>query len=310
MQAFLFILVAAIWGSAFLGIKVAVTIMPPFLAASLRVFFAALIGLALVLWKGLGWPVAAQAKKSMILGMTGMGIPWIMLFWGQRYIYPALGAILNSTVPIFVIVFSTFLLRGKGETSPSKIFGVICGFLGVLVIFYPELHFSESGGVATIFTEHLKGMIALMGMAIVYGLNIVLMKRWAVQVHHYTNLLLQTIGAFAVLFPLTLLFEIHQWPHWDHPGLLKGLGSIFYLSAFCTALSLIIFFDLLERMGAVRAGAITFLIPITAVVIDWVAYQKLPSWNQILGALLIIGGLVMINFRQLFMTNKNLSAAA
>lgn len=298
-------LLAIIWGGSFFAIKLAVSVFPPFFAAALRLGIALIPTVVLLLARRKKMPSKREWRIGAWLGFIGMAIPWMLLFWGQKYISGALGAILNSTVPLFVILYSMTVLRDKRETTAMKICGVLCGICGVTIIFGPELLANGSAAAGTVGHTHLLGMLAVMGMSAAYGAHIVLLKRYSGGIHPLISQLTQMSVACGVLILFGLTFEGHRMAEavslfgTDSAEMSKALLGLLYLGCFATFVGLNLFFRLIEIVGSVRAGAVTFLVPVVAIAVDWLYYGKLASSQQLFGAIFIFGGLALVQFEHL-----------
>lgn len=313
MNALFFGLIALGWGGVWLPIKIAVSVFPPFTTAALRLLLTALAAAVAKQWMQSPKASGQTWRYGLLLGVIGLGVPWILLFWGQQYIYPGVSSIINSTVPLFTVVYSWLIFRDQSETGKRKLVGVICGFIGVLVIFSPQLRELLARNSATSAYETW-GMLAVLGMAACYGLHIVLVKRFSLKVDVNTSLLMQTIGGLGLLAMVALIFEFRRFPSPQTPHFNAAVSSIIYMSLIGSFASLNLFFRLIQRVGAVKAGTVTYLIPIITILIDWIYYHLWPQPNQLWGALLIFLGLGIIHLipssRKPTTNNKVMSATA
>ena len=109
-----FILLAAIWSSSFLWIKIAIQEIPPFTLVAMRTLFGAVIGI-------LGYRIIRTPlpkSKSvwfalMVLGLTNMAVPFSLITWGEKTIDSAVASILNATVPLFTFPIASIFLRDE-----------------------------------------------------------------------------------------------------------------------------------------------------------------------------------------------------
>ncbi len=299
MNLVLFLLLALIWGGSFLAIKLVVEVWPVFAAAATRVWIATLVAVFFVIWQQRTWPRQFKVWFAFLgLGILGMGLPWALLFWGQQHVAPALSSILNSSVPIFVVLLSAILLRRVELLSWQKCLGVGVGFVGIFVIFYPALG-PVPGLLVFKSDETLLAMVAILCMAISYAAHIVLLKRMGGVITMVETLAIQGIGAFVFLLLISLAFETYRWPPLWSVDSLKAILSLLYLGILSTYLGWRLFFRLIDSIGAVRAGAVTFLVPLVAIVLDLFYYGVWPRWNQMGGTALIFFGLSMIHYQGL-----------
>lgn len=280
-----YLLIALFWGGSFFSIGIAVKHWPPFFSAFVRVFSAfLLISIYLLLKKKLAKPTVWL--QAMGIGAFLMGVPWLFLFWGEKYVQPALAAILNSTVPIFTVLLFP-LLTPQEKLSRHKWLGVLLGFGGVVVIFGPE--------ITTDLSLHLLGMGAILVMAICYAIGLLWMRRIAGQITNPLSLFYQAFGGSLILGVSTLLVEIPYQPiAFSWPALLATL----YLGIFSTAAALLLFFGLIKDVGSVQAAAVTYLVPLTAIVLDFFFWEKFIHLYQAAGACVILLAVFLINQRR------------
>jgi drug/metabolite transporter (DMT)-like permease len=298
MNVAFFVLVGLIWGSVWLPIKLAVSVFPPFTTAATRILIASLLALGFVWLQKIPLPDRRTIARCMIIGLLSMGVPWLLLFWGQQFIYPALSSILNSTVPLFTTIFAWLIFNDREEVSWRKALGVLCGFCGVLVIFFPELNELHRGSNHPVHV--LLGMLALIGMTMSYGLSIMLLKAWTAHVNPNMNLCLQGVSSIVLVGGAALLFERSEYHDlWARDGVGVAILSVLFLAIFGSFLALNMFLRLVARIGGVRAGSVTYVVPLVAILIDWFYFGVWPTPAQWLGATLILAGLVVLNRRNL-----------
>src|ERR1051326_1479547 len=112
-----FFLLACFWGCSYIAIRFAVESIPPFGAAFARIFIGSILLHIYSLAVKSPFPKSKKLVfKIALIGLFNFGLPWAALFWGEQYVQPALASIINSTVPIFVLTFSWFLLPEEQPT--------------------------------------------------------------------------------------------------------------------------------------------------------------------------------------------------
>lgn len=127
-------LLAFLWGSSYLLIKIAVETIPPVTLIAIRVTIAALLLLAIVAWNGEHLPRDHQTWRRFFVQAVLNSIgAWTVLAWGQQYIDSGLASVLNSTSPIFVF-FITLLITRHESTNAFKLLGACLGVAGVTLI--------------------------------------------------------------------------------------------------------------------------------------------------------------------------------
>ncbi len=292
MNLLFFTLLVLFWGGSFIAIRFSVEAFPPFAAAAVRtsiatIFFLCVIWIQRLEWRG-NWKTAFRVSTIGLLNFT---IPWACLFWGEQSVNPALASILNSTVPLFVLLFSWWLLSDEPLTA-LKLAGVLLGFFGILFIFYPAL------SQVTLMEESMPGMLAIIVMAVSYALGTIAFKRSVGLVPNRWNLALQgMMGSLSLIF-LSWMTESLEWVG-GLAQISKASMSLVYLGVFSTAIAWLMFSHLIRNWGALRASAVTYLVPMVAILLDWLYYGEWPAINALIGAALILSGVGLIHFARI-----------
>lgn len=290
LDAVLFCLLAAFWGGSFVAIKFAILVFPPLFSAMLRVGLAvAVLGAWFALEKKkLGVPPALR-RRMWLAGLFAQGLPFALLFWGERQVSPGLAGIINGTVPIWTFVIG--LAAGTGETfTGRKTLGLLLGFAGIAVICSPLLAF---GGTRA----EILGTAAVFLMAVSYAAGSLLTRSilsGAAKADFRANLFHQLCASFVFLLAASAAVEA-----WPSPAALAASwvapASVFYLGFFSTALAFLIYFHLIREWGAVRASAVTYVAPIVAVFWDYVFFRNVPPPSELIGVLAILSGVVLLH---------------
>src|SRR5262245_31030487 len=159
------IILAWIWGPAFLLIKVTVQEIPPLTLMAARVSLAAALLYLFLRLQGRHLPrLGAAWKHFAVVGLVSSALPFALTSWGEQYIDSALAAILTGTTPIFTIILA-HLFTSDDRLNSTKVMGVLLGFGGLIVLVAPNL----LGGLQTTTW----GSLAIIMAAASYGVGIV-----------------------------------------------------------------------------------------------------------------------------------------
>lgn len=280
---FVLLLLGAIWGASYLFIKVAVADFPPFTLVAVRTFIAALALLVVLRLKNESLPRTRQGLLPLVaLGITNGVIPYTLITWGEVHISSGLAAILTAAMPLFTILIAHYWTHDE-RLTPIKVLGIVVGFLGVVVLFIPDLR----DGIQIEFWGELAVVVA----AASYGLATVIAHKYLNRVSHVVAATGQLGSAALFMVPLSLLFDN---PLSLRPSL-PAVGSLLALTLVGTSFAYILYYWLVEHTGATRTALVTYLIPITGIFWGAALLGEIIAWESIAGLLLIIVGIGFVN---------------
>ncbi len=276
---------SGVWGASYFFGKVAVEDIGPLTVVLGRVALAAAILYLVIRLRGIAIPTSrADWQGFFVMGLLNSAIPYSLIFWGETRIDSGLAAILTATVPIFTVIVAHFWTVDE-RMNPAKAAGIGLGMAGVVVIMGSDLGAIGSGsGLAK---------LAIIGATISYAFSGIYGRR----LKGKTPLVLawgQMCAATVFLLPL-VLFVDRPWSSatWTTDAVL----SVIALATLCTALAYMIFFRLLATVGATNTSLVTFLIPVSSLVLGTLFLDEELVLVQLLGMLLIIGGMAVIDGR-------------
>jgi drug/metabolite transporter (DMT)-like permease len=278
-----------LWGGSFFFIAVAVKEWPAFTIVFTRVLVAALVLLAVLLVMR----PAFRLERRLILSVLGMAffnnvVPFSLIVWAQGHIPSGLASILNATTPLFTVALLHVL--GAERATPMKAAGVLVGLGGVALMLARDW---GQFGAAEIVPQ-LAMLAATMSYAMSGWWGRRLQKDAVPPLVAATG---QMIGSTLMLAPLVLLV--------DRPWLLplpsaSAMLAILALGVFSTALAYILFFRVLVRAGPTNLALVTFLIPVSAILLGTLFLGERFTLAQAMGMATIGLGLALIDGR-LFM---------
>jgi drug/metabolite transporter (DMT)-like permease len=274
-------IVAAIWGSSYMFIKVAVDEIEPAAMMCLRLILAAAV-LVPVLFMVVGAREAVAEMRatgwgSFVVGVLNMALPFTLIAWGEKYIDSGIAAIANASVPIFVALLALRFNPGE-RVGGLRLAGVLVGFAGVGVLAGLD---PEGGWWA------IAGTLAVVAASLSYaGANHYVQHRFS----RTSALVIATassVTAAVVLLPFALFQLPDEMPSWE------ALGSVAVLGVLGTAVALLFFYRMLNRYGATRASLVTYLLPPTALVYGALILDEAITLSAILGLTLILAGVAL-----------------
>jgi drug/metabolite transporter (DMT)-like permease len=252
------------WGSSYLFIKLAVDSFGTFTLISLRL----LIGAAF-LWTVLRisrTPLPRDRRPYghlLVMSIINIAIPFALITWAEQSVDSALAAILNSTVPLFVLVIAPAFLPDE-PIRVNGLVGLAVGFVGVVLIVSPGL----AGTAGTI-----PGMLALLGASVSYAWGNVYARR------NVRGLAPMIPAVFQVTFALLIV------------------GSLVWLGILGSGMAYLAYFRLLSRWGATRTALVAYLLPIVGIVLGALVLKEPIGPALIVGTALVTAGVALVNGR-------------
>ena len=290
MDAFdwvMLITLATVWGGSFLFNAILVAELPVLTIVAIRVTVAALALWGFMYATGRKIPTSLHVWGALlILGVLNNAIPFSLIVQGQTQITSGLASILNATTPLFTIVVAGIFLMDE-RFSVLRVLGVIVGFSGVILMVGPD----ALGGLGADFWAQL----CALGAAISYGFASVFGRRFReLRVDPVMVATGQVTMSSLVLWPIALWIDGPQ----DIANMsLNAALSMFGLAVLCTSFAYILYFRILERAGATNISLVTFLVPISAIILGVLVLGEQIFIKEIIGMTLIGVGLAIIDGR-------------
>jgi len=218
-----------------------------------------------------------------VMGIINNVIPFNLLFWGQTHIASGLASIFNATMPLFVVVVAHFVTHDE-KMTPGRVAGLVLGFAGVVVMLGPEL-MRDLG-------TNVLAQVACLVAAFFYAISAVYARRF----RGLPPLLLATgqlSASTLMLAPLMLIDRPWRLPMPSMPALWAALG----IAVISTALAYLVYYRIIAKNGATNVSLVTFLIPVSAILLGVAFLGETLAPTELAGFALIGLGLAAIDGR-------------
>ncbi|MEZ5747410.1 MAG: EamA family transporter [Paracoccaceae bacterium] len=239
-------LLALLWGSSYLFIKLAVAEIPPVTLIALRVLGAAAFLIIVMAVRAEKLPRDGRTWWMLLLQAVFNSIgAWTVLAWGQQFVDAGLASVLNSTSPIFVFLITALVTRHE-VLGGRKLVGAVLGLLGVVLI----VGLDALRGLG----DQVAGQIACLVGAALYAGAAIYGKRFG-HISPVATAAGTMIWASAVLVPLALVLD-RPWTLMPSPTAIAATGV---LSIACTGVALLIYFRLVRTLGSMGVASQSYL---------------------------------------------------
>lgn len=276
---------ALLWGGSYPLLKVAVAEIPPVTLIAVRVTVAAALLMAIAAAQGECLPRGRAIWGRLFLQafLNSYGA-WTLLAWGQRQIESALGAVLNSTSPLFVFLFTVLVTRHEA-TGGLRLVGACLGLGGVVLIVGTDALNGLGGQVAA--------QIAVLVSAGLYAAAALHGRRFA----HLPPVVTAAgtmLCASAVLLPASLVLD----RPWTLTPSMTALVAALVLGVACTGLALLLYFRLVRTLGSLGVASQSYLRAGVGVLLGVLVLGETLTPTVIAGVVAAIAGVVAINWRR------------
>lgn len=297
----LLLLIAFIWASAFGAMKVAAPETGPITLAAMRSSIAAVILLCLLRLRGpIEWHIGVKYfPQFLVIGGLGSALPFMMLPWAELHIESSLAGLLMSVGPLATLA-GAWLFRLEDNIPKSRIFGIIIGLCGALLIFADGFGMMgtssiDTSGMATSSMGtsgmghiYLVAQIVAVLASLCYVCGNLMVRRISFIPPLTISTLAITLSAL-LLWPFALIIEAPAPSEWSGPA----WQMVLWLGIMPTAFAFSVRYYLIARAGASFTSYVGYLIPGIAVLIGAIALGEAVTSDKLAALGLILIGLIL-----------------
>lgn len=289
-------IVAIVWGTTFLGIRVAVETIPGWFVAGIRQFLAGIIMLIILIskkeLKWIGWKnLSYQLIFSTLMLIGANGLTTV----AEENLSSSLAALISATSPILVFLGSIFI--GLQKFSYRGFLGVLLCFGGVIFIFWD--------GIQELANPEFRTGIILLFCAITgWASGTIFTKKMNIQSKNISlNLFYQFMFAGIVQIIFALVFtENYNFENWS----IKSISAMIYLAIFGSVITFFSFHYALTKISPIQVSILSYFNTIIAIILGWLILDEEISIKFIFATILIICGVFITNYKPEMFKNKRL----
>lgn len=279
---------SVLWGGSFFFAKVALAELAPLTVVFCRVALAALaLNLVLVISGRSLFRSETPWWSYAAMGVLNNLVPFGLIFWGQTQIDSGLASILNATTPLFTLVVAHFITHDE-RIGGLKLGALLIGLGGVAVLMGPEAIATGNRSTA--------GQLACLGAALSYAFAGVYGRRFRTMGVAPLDAAAGQVTASAMLILPIMLVVDRPWSLHALPAAITW-GALAGLALLSTALAYVLYFRILAVAGATNLLLVTFLIPVTAILLGALILDERLQPRHIAGMVLIALSLAAIDGR-------------
>ena len=283
-QAACLLLLGAISGPSFSFITIAVQALHPLFLMFMRVLSAGLVLAGVAHFRQRQQPLKTVLALRrnwhhyLLVGLLNCALPFSLIAFSELRISVSLAAILNSTTPLFTAVIAA-LWAGE-KLSGRKVTGLFLGFTGVIIL--------VGGGPVALNGATAVGVIASLLGAMSYGAGALYAARHMKHLPPLTASMVQLLSAAAILMVPAAFQLPNSWPT------TAVWLSLLALSLLSTCVAYLIFYALLQNVGASRTTSVTFLVPVFGTLWGVLFFHESLTSGMLVGMVTILASVGLV----------------
>jgi drug/metabolite transporter (DMT)-like permease len=278
-----FLALGGFWGSSYLFIKFGVETLTPFVLIALRLGIGLTLLVAVVAYAREPLPRSPRIYGHLVvMSIINIVLPFWLITTAEQSVDSSLASILNSTVPLFVILIAAGFLHDEPITV-NRLVGLVVGFGGVVLL---------TGGNIAVGGETF-GTLALVGSSIAYAVGSVYARRNVRGLRPMIPALFQV--GFAFVFSTILAFVFEDPLSIQLTG--QAVFSVVWLGLVGSGLAYLAFFRLLGRWGPTRTSLVAYLLPIWGIALGALFAAEMVDVRVLVGTGLVLTGVALVNSR-------------
>jgi drug/metabolite transporter (DMT)-like permease len=278
-----------IWGSSYLATRVGLQTLPPLLFGGLRFVISGVILLAVAYWRGFSLQqVHGQWRHLLVMTLLCIVLCNGLQIWSMQWVPSNTSALLNASSPLWIVVFGLFGVRAH-RPDAREIIGLVVGFLGTLLLIAPA-GAAQSATSSTPLLPQLETLLA----SVLWALGTIYMRNHSMQIDLFALIGLQMLlGGIVLGLAGIARGELYAW-QWSPQGML-AMG---YLVVFSSCLAYVAYGWLARHATPAQTGSYGYVNPAIAAVMGYWVLKETLTGIQLLGAAVMLAGVVLINWPQ------------
>ncbi len=294
-----FATICVVWGTTYLGIRIAIETVPPLLMTSIRFTIAGVVLLAIAYFRGERVPRDPRVLMNLVvIGFLMIGVGNLAVVWAEQWVPSGLAALFVATAPFWMAIMEA--LRSGGERLDLRgAIGMLVGFVGVAMLVTPD------GAGGTIASGFIAGAIAIQIGSIAWQLGSLRGKYHTAKVPLMTSASLQMllggviVGVVAIAIGEPARFSVNP----------RTLGALIYLTVFGSIVAYSAYVYALAHMSTTRMSLYAYINPVVAVILGRLVLNESLTWVSVLAMCVILAGVALVQMPRFRGVSANVAGA-
>jgi drug/metabolite transporter (DMT)-like permease len=276
--------VCVIWGTTYLGIRIALETIPPALMSGIRWTIAGLLVSAALRVRGDPMPGPREWPGLALLSVLMIGLGNGLVAWAEQYVPSGLTAVILATLPFWMVAVEASL-RGGERLTGGTLGGLIVGFGGILLLVWPDLHAGGREGA-----QFGMGVVALQTACAGWALGSAWSKRHAAGENVFGATAIQMI--FGGLLMLAAGITLGEWRTLSFSP--RTAGALVYLTGVGSIGGFVAYIYALRHLPVSTVSLHAFINPVIAVILGALVLGEPFGVRIVLASTIVLAGLAMV----------------
>lgn len=280
--------VAFFWGTTFLGIRIGLETIPPFILAGLRNFISGFLILLYILFtKKFEVLTISQIFRAFVLSILMIVLANGLTTYSEKYITSGLASLISTLSPFFVLVLN--LLLGNEKLSVKTVLGILLGMFGIFLIYQNNL-------VELLNPEYRIGIFAILLAVFAWAVGTIVTKKGqrkpaGMLMNVCTQMFFAAIMLTILQFQLTPTFSTENWS-------VRSISAIVYLAVFGSVVGYIAYSYLMTQWPSTKVAVLSYVNVVVALFLGWLVLDESITLRIVIATLLIICGVIIVNLKK------------
>lgn len=280
--------VAFFWGTTFLGIRIGIETIPPFLLAGIRNLISGLIIFFYLLFQRKLEPVnPRQFLRAFILSIMMIVLANGLTTYSEKYITSGLASLISTLSPFFVLILN--LILGNEKLSIKTTLGILLGMFGIFLIYQNSLS-------DLLNPEYRQGVFAILIAVLMWAIGTIITKKGSensltMLMNVSVQMIIAGIILTAIQFILTPTISTENWS-------LRSVLAMVYLAVFGSVVGYVAYSYLITQMSSTKVSVLSYVNVVVALFLGWLILDETITSRIIIAASLIIGGVFIVNYKK------------
>ncbi|MCP5051451.1 MAG: DMT family transporter, partial [bacterium] len=254
---------------------------PPLFGAAARFLSAVVMLYIYIKWKRI--PLRLTAREFRILLFTAFLIyagDYGLIYWGEQYLSAGVASIFFAPFTMFTALLSNFVFKSEAFNW-KKFAGLLIGLGGILTVFYDQLVITKFESMIVLAS------LAILVAALSAAISAVVIKKHLAGLDPVTLTFHQMAMGTVILILLGFILENPA----DIRLTLRVVTSVVYMGLTASAAAFVIYYRLLKHMSVITLSLVIYVIPITALIVDYLFFGEILSFRSSVGMFIIFAGI-------------------